>query len=206
MQKNVYLCFIDFQKAFDSVQHSKLIEILQKTEIDTKDIRLIRNLYWSQKAAVRVNENLTQWRIIMRGVRQGCVLSPDLFNIYSEYIIRKIKELEGIRIGGINVNNIRYADDTVLIADSEEKLQALIQTINQASEEMGLKINIKKTETMVVSKAPNPPQCNFTLNNETIKQVKDFNYLGSTITQDARCDTDIRKRIAVAKKKKPSAK
>ena len=86
--------------------------------MDGKDIRVIRNLYWNQEAAVRHDGEYSEFCKIKRGVRQGCVLSPDLFNLYSENIIRSIEEVKGIIIGGYNLNNLRYADDIVLIADS----------------------------------------------------------------------------------------
>ena len=131
VQKDVFMCFIDYEKAFDKVRHSDLIEILQNINIDGKDIRLITNLYWNQQAAVNVEDNLTPWIDVKRGVRQGCVMSPDLFSIYGEIILRSIEEVEGIRVGGVNINNIRFADDTVLVADSEEKLQTLLDIVKR---------------------------------------------------------------------------
>ena len=108
VQKDVYMCFIDYEKAFDKVKHSDLIEILQNLNLDGKDVRIINNLYWSQQAAVNIDNNLTPWIEIERGVRQGCVLSPDLFSIYGEMILRNIIGMEGIKVGGVNMNNIRY--------------------------------------------------------------------------------------------------
>ena len=117
------MCFIDYEKAFDKVRQPELVKILRNLNLDGKDIRLITNLYWDQLAAVNIDNNLTSWIKIKRGVRQGCVLSPELFAIYGEIILRSIIGIEGISIGGVNINNIRYADDTVIIADSAEKLQ-----------------------------------------------------------------------------------
>ena len=111
MQRDVFLCFIDYQKAFDTVRHEELMRMLAGLEIDSKDIRVIKNLYYHQKAAVRVGDELTEVVDIKRGVRQGCVMSPDLFTLYGEVIMREIEEVEGFSIGGRNVNNIRYADD-----------------------------------------------------------------------------------------------
>ena len=119
MQKDLYLCFIDYSKAFDKVRHEKLFNILEHLDIDGKDLRVIRNLYWDQSAAVRIGGELSEYTLIKRGVRQGCVMSPDLFNIYSEMILRNLENYPGVKINGENINNIRYADDTVLIADSE---------------------------------------------------------------------------------------
>ena len=121
MQKDVYLCFIDYEKAFDTVRHADMLEMLRRIGADSRDIRVIRNLYNEQKAAVRVENKLTDIVDIKRGVRQGCVLSPDLFSLYGEVILRDLVALPGFKIGGRNLNNIRYADDTVLIADSEQK-------------------------------------------------------------------------------------
>ena len=119
VQKDVFACFVDYEKAFDMVKHEDLFNMLKTLDLDGKDLRLLRNLYWNQKAAVRVADEESMRREIKRGVRQGCVLSPDLFNLYSEVIMGDLIELEGIKFGGRNLNNIRYAGDTVLIADDE---------------------------------------------------------------------------------------
>ena len=182
--KDIYLCFIDYEKAFDKVRHVELMRILKSIEIDGKDLRLIETLYRKQRVAVRIEDKLTEWTEIKRGVRQGCCMSPDFFNLYAEVIIREIKEEDGIKIGGKNINNIRYADDTVVIADSEEKLQNLLQRVNKESELRGIKINIKNTKIMVVSKRDHNQRMDIKLSNKDIEQVKDFTYLGSNISCD----------------------
>ena len=103
---------------------------------------MIRNLYWDQSAAVRIGGELSEYKLIERGVRQGCVMSPDLYNIYSEMILRNLENYPGVKINGENINNIRYADDTVLIADSVENLQRLLDITIEKSEEMGLTLKI----------------------------------------------------------------
>ena len=112
---------------------------------------LLRNLYAGQEAAVRTGHGTTDWFQIGKGVRQGCILSPCLFNLYSEYIIRNT-ELEetqaGITIARRNINNLRYSDDTTLMAESEEELKCLLRTVTEESEKVGLKLNIHKTKTM----------------------------------------------------------
>ena len=145
--------------------------MLKTLDVDGKDLRLLRNLYWKQKAGVRVENDESTRQEIKRGVRQGCVLSPDLFNLYSEVIMRDLTELEGIKFGGRNLNNIRYADDTVLIADSEDKLQRLVQTLVQASGERGLKLKISKTKVMVISKGDEEIRTNINVNGEVVEQV-----------------------------------
>ena len=89
VQKDLYLCFIDYSKAFDKVRHDDLFSMLSKLNIDAKDLRILRNLYWEQTAAIRVDNECSKYSTIQRGVRQGCVMSPDLFNLYSEIILRK---------------------------------------------------------------------------------------------------------------------
>ena len=114
-QKIIYFCFIDYAKAFDYVDHKKLWKILQEMGIPDYLIYLLRHLYAGQEATVRTGHGTTDWFQIGRGVRQGCILSPCLFNLYAEYIMRNAsldEEQAGIKIAGRNINNLRYADDT----------------------------------------------------------------------------------------------
>ena len=199
VQKDVFACFVDYEKAFDKVKHAELFNMLKGLDLDGKDLRLLRNLYWNQKAAVRVANEESMRQDIKRGVRQGCVLSPDLFNLYSEVIMRDLMELDGIKFGGRNLNNIRYADDTVLIADSEDKLQRLVQELVQSSGEHGLKLNTSKTKVMVISKGNEDARTNISVSGEVLEQVSRYKYLGSVVTQDGRCVDEIKSRIAIAK-------
>ena len=125
-QKNIYFCFIDYAKAFDYVDHNKL-EILKEMGILDHLTYLLRNLYAGQEATVRTGHGTTDWFQIGKGVHQGCILSPCLFNFYAEYIRRNagLEETQaGIKIAGRNINNLRYADDTTPMAESEEELKA----------------------------------------------------------------------------------
>ena len=113
--------------------------------------------------------------------------------------MREIDTMGGFSVGGRNLNNVRYADDTVMVADSAEKLQELVNAVNEASEEKGLRINRAKTECMVVSKRNEPIDCHVEIHQEPIKKVQEFQYLGSVLTSDARCTTEIKRRIGIAK-------
>ena len=121
VQKDLYLCLIDYSMAFDEVKHSDQCDILLRHNCNGKYLRVIRNLYWEQAATIKTDNDCSVYKPICKGGRQGCVFSPHLFNIYNNIILRNIKHHENVRVGGNNINNLRYADDTVLIADSEEK-------------------------------------------------------------------------------------
>ena len=128
-QKNIYFCFIDYTKAFDSVDHHKLWQIVKGMRIPDLLTCLLRNLYVGQEATVRTGHGRTDWFQIGKGVRQSCILSPCLFNFYAEYIMRKagLEETQaGIKIARRNINNLIYADDTTLMAESEEELKSLL--------------------------------------------------------------------------------
>ncbi|GFO31938.1 retrovirus-related pol polyprotein from type-1 retrotransposable element r2 [Plakobranchus ocellatus] len=130
VQKDVHLCFIDYTKAFDKVRHNEIITQLKQLNIDGKDLRIIN---WEQTAAMRIENKTSTFQDIKRGVRQGCVLSPDLFSLYSEIIMRNLENHPGIKVGGQNINNLRYADDTVLIAENKEDLQKLLNIVEEES-------------------------------------------------------------------------
>ena len=136
----IYFCFIDYAKAFDCVDHHKLRKILQETGIPDHLICLLRNLYTGQEATVITGHGTTDWFQIAKGVHQGCILSPCLFNLYAEYIIRntRLEEAQaGIKIARRNINNFRYADDTSLMAESEEELKSLLMKVKEESEKVG---------------------------------------------------------------------
>ena len=156
-------------------------------------------MYWEQTAAMRVEGEISAFQKIKRGVRQGCVLSPDLFSLYSEIIMRNIEGQPGIRVGGHNINNLRYADDTVLISENEKDLQQLLNIVESKSKEKGLELKSKKTEVMVISRKEEPPLINITINGIKLKQRDHFKYLGALISSDGRNNTEISARIAQAK-------
>ena len=115
-QRDVYTCFIDYCKAFDNVKHDSLVELIQSLDVDKSETRLLTNLYCKQTVVVRCGDDISEWLDIKQGVRQGCVASPHLFALYTEMIMMELDGMDGFRIGSIVVNNLRYADDTVIIA------------------------------------------------------------------------------------------
>ena len=137
--RRTYLCFIDYAKAFDCVDHNKLWKILKEMGIPDHLTCLLRNLYAGQEATVTTGHGTTDWFQIGKGVRQGCILSPCLFNLYAEYIMKNTGLDEahaGIKIAGRNISNLRYADDTTLMAESEEELKSLLMKVKVQSEKL----------------------------------------------------------------------
>ena len=160
---------------------------------------LLRNLYSGQEATLRIGHGTTDWLQIEKGVRQGCILSPCLFNFYAEYIMRNtgLEEAQaGIKIGGRNINNLRYADDTTLMAESEEELKSLLMKVKEKSEKAGLKLNIQKTKIMASSPT------SWQIDGETVETVKDFILWGSKITADGDCGHEIKRRLLLGRKVK----
>ena len=149
-QKNIYFCFIDYAKAFDCVDHNKLWKILKEMGIPDHLTCLLRNLYAVQEATVGTGHGTTDWLQIGKGVRQVCIFSLCLFNFYAEYIMRNagLEEAQaGIKIARRNINNLRYASDTTLMAENEEELKSLLMKVKE-SEKAGLKLNIQKMKIM----------------------------------------------------------
>ena len=159
---------------------------------------LLRNLYAGQEATVRTGHGTTHWFQIGKGVCQGCILSACLFNLYAEYILRNagLEEAQaGIKITGRNINNLRYADDTTLTAESEEELKSFLMTVKEESEKVGLKLNIQKMKIMASS-----PITPWEIDGETVETVSDFIFVGSKITADGDCSHEIKRRLLLGRK------
>ena len=158
---------------------------------------LLRNLYAGQEATVRTGHGTTDWFQIRKGVRQGCILSPCLFNLYAEHIMWNagLDEAQaGIKIARRNIHNLRYADDTTLMAESEE-LKSLLMKVKEESEKFGLKLNIQKTKIM-----PSGPITPWEIDGETVETVSDFIFLGSKITADGDCSHEIKRHLLLGRK------
>ena len=171
---------------------------------------LWRNLYAGQEATVRTGHGTTDWFQIGKGVREGCILSPCLFNLYAEYIMRNtgLDEAQaGIKIAGRNINNLRYADDTTLMAQSEEELKSLLMKVKEDTEKVGLmkvkedtekvglKLNIQKTKIMASG-----PITSWQVDGEPVETVAVFIFLGSKITTDGDCSHEIKRRLLLGRK------
>ena len=169
------LYFTDYPKAFHCVDHNKLWKILQEMGIPYHLTCLLRNLYADQEATVRTRHGKMDCYTIGKGVRQGCILSPCLFNLYAEYIMRNA-ELEeaqaGIKISERNTNNLRAADDTTLMAESEEELKSLLMKVKEKSEKARLQLSIQNTKIMASG-----PITSWETDGETMETVIDY-FLG----------------------------
>ena len=192
------ICFIDYAKAFDCVDHNKLWKILKEMGIPDHLTCLLRNLSAGQEAKVRTGHGTTDCFQIGKGVCQGCILSPYLFNLYAEYIMRNagLEEAQaGIKTAGRNINNLRYADDTILMAESEEKLKSLLMKVKEESEKVGLKLNIQKTKIMASG-----PITSWEIDGETVETVSDFILWGFKISADGDCSHEIKTCLLLGRK------
>ena len=159
---------------------------------------LLRNLYAGWEATVRTGQGTTDWFQIGKGVRQGCILSPCLFNLYAEYIMRNggLDEAQaGIKIAGRNINTLRYADDTTLMTESKEELKSLLEKVREESGKSGLKLNIWKTKIMAFS-----PITSWQIDGETMETVRDFIFLCSKITVDGDCSHELKYAFSLEEK------
>ena len=180
------------------MDHNKLWKILQEMKIPDHLTCLLRKLYAGQEATVRTGHRPTDWFQIGKGVRQGCILSPCLFNLYAEYIMRNtgLEEAQaGIKIAGKNINNLRYADDTTLLAEGEEELKNLLMKVKEESDKADLKLNIQKTKILA-----SDPITSWQIDGETVETVSDFIFWGSKITADGDCSHEIKSCLLLGRK------
>ena len=166
-------------------------KILKEMGIPDHLTCLLRNLYAGQEATVRTGHGTTNWFKIGKGELKCCILSPCSFNLYAEYVMRNagLDEAQAeIKIAWRNINNLRYADNTIFMADSEEELKSLLMKVKEESEKVGLKLNIQKTKIMA-----SDPITSWEIDGETVKTVADFIFLGSKITADGDCSHEIKR-------------
>ena len=196
--QDLFTCYIDFKKAFDSVWRTGLWRVMRSLRYPEKIIRILEDMYEGTLSAVRVRGTLTDWFETIVGVLQGCVLSPMLFNIFLETVMAKAltDNTQGIMIGGTMLDNLRFADDIAAVAGSEEGLQKMVTRVAEESAKMGMKINLDKTETQFIGKGEK--NISVKLEGKDLRQVKDFVYLGGTINNYDMTGQDIKRRIGIA--------
>merc|ERR1711963_998821 len=212
--KNLYACFIDYSKAFDCVEHQMMWKIMIEMGFPRHLVRLIESLYDSQEAAVRVDGETSEWFEVGKGVRQGCILSPYLFNIYAENIMRNVRNdaqryndqedpekdtFDSLNIGGREYPELRYADDTVLLSTTPIGLEKMIRSVKTHSESQNLFLNAKKTKIMRTDKTS--VATNIIIGNDLIEEVPDFDYLGSLIANNGDGFKEIKRRLGMATRK-----
>ena len=196
--KDIYISFIDFSQAYDSVWRDGMWELLEKYGVAPKMIRILRNLYEGITACVRIEGENTEAFEVRTGLRQGCILSPTLFNITLDYIMRRAMEgKEGIKVDGRSLKDAEYADDAALLAETLISVVALTNYLASESEKFGLKLNIPKTKIMAVTRKFGPlPEA--IVGNNTIEVVDNFVYLGSQLCKEGGSEGDVKRRLALA--------
>ena len=198
-QKIIYFCcFIDHDKAFDCEDHNKLWKIFKEMGISDHLTCLLRNLYAGQEATVRTSDGTTNWFKMEKGVCQSYILSPCLFKLYAEYIVQNARLDESqaeIKIGGRNINSLRYAEDTTLMAESEEELKSLLMKVKEESEKGSLKLNIQKTKIMASG-----PITSWEIDGETVETVSDFILGSPQIIADGDFSHEIKRRLLLERK------
>ena len=200
--QELFITFIDYSKAFDGVIHQNLFKNMVKMGFPGHLVSLVASLYTDQQATIRWNGQNCDFFNIKKGVRQGCILSPHLFNTYTEHVMRKADTDDmGIKIGGRNLTNLRYADDTALLADNITSMRRILYRVDAAGKEDGLKLNAKKTKVLHVNAKETTNKEEILVDKTPLENVKDFKYLGSIKTEDGHCTKDIKVRIGMAKQR-----
>ena len=194
--KKIYNCFIDFQKAFDTVEHKVIWALLRSYGVEYKLVTLLEKIYGQSQSAVRVGTNLGEWFQTNVGTRQGDPLSSLLFIAYLDRVMDSVtgeNREHGVNIGGIQINNLRFTDDIDLLQEDCESLHAQVNLISGAGERAGLLMNIPKTKTMVFGDRHIDREIR--VSGKTIENVEKFEYLGSLLTWDNNCSEEIKRRI-----------
>ena len=197
-QENIYFCFIDYAKAFDCVDHNKLWKILKEMGMPDHLTCLLRNLYAVEEATVKTGHETADWFQIGKGVHQGLYCHPTYLTYMQTTSWETLgwrKPQAGIKIAGRNSNNLRYADDTTLMEESEEELKSLLMKVKVESLKVDLKVNIQKTKIMASG-----PITSWEIDGETVERVADFIFLVSKITADDDCSHEIKRHLLLGRK------
>lgn len=194
--QKVYCVFVDLEKAYDRVMRNELWKILSMYGVNSNLVQALKSLYRDCRACVRINGAHTEWFNIHRGVRQGCVASPWLFNLFMDNCLKDLKERKcGLRMNELLVICLLYADDQVILAASAEQLQEMVTVMHESFERKGMKVNVSKTKVMVIERDECMTECDIMIGGEKIEQVREFVYLGSMFTRDGKYEGDVERRV-----------
>ncbi|CAG5002623.1 unnamed protein product [Parnassius apollo] len=194
--QKVFCAFMDLEKAYDRVDRNVLWQTLNSYGLSAGLIQALRSLYRNSSACVRINGVYSDWFGIRKGVSQGCVASPWLFNLFMDSCLQTLKDEEcGLRMGELTVKCLLYADDQVIFASSAAELQMMVTSMNWALKERGIKVNASKTKVMVFEREESKTVCEIRIEGELIEQVDEFVSLGCVFSRDGRYDKDIERRV-----------
>jgi len=188
-----FICFVDLVKAFDRVKLQDVITILMNKQVPLNMVRIIKDMYTNTKTRVKVGEQLTKEMKCTAGIRQGDSLSPALFNLVMDEIIKQTRAMAGYRMGTKEVKVVCYADDAVLFANSEDNLQRLLFNFTNKAKEFNMEVSTGKTKSMVISK--DPIRCKLEIDKKIIEQVMKFNYLGVEISSERNSYKEVKHQV-----------
>ena len=201
--KDVYFAFLDLEKAYDRVDRDAMWNVLRMYGIGGKLLRAVQSMYADSRACVRVGNKMSEWFPVKVGLRQGCVMSPWLFNLYIDGVVREVNARvlgRGLKLLDANgneweMNQLLFADDTVVVADSEKKLRQLVTEFGKVCERRKLRVNVGKSKVMRCTRNEDGGRLNVTLNGEVLEEVNQFKYLGSIIDANGGVEADVRHRV-----------
>ena len=202
--KDVYFAFMDLEKAYDRVDRNALWDVLVMYGVGGRLLRAVKSLYNDSRACVRVGTGVSDWFPVRMGLRQGCVISPWLFNLYIDGVVREVNARvfgRGLKLVDAEdrvweLSQLLFADDTVLVVDSEEKLQRLVAEFGRVCERRKLRVNVTKSKVMKCTRNEGGARMNVILNGEILEEVNQFKYLGSIIAAGGGVETDVSHRIS----------
>ena len=201
--KDVYFAFLDLEKAYDRVDRDAMWNVLRLYGVGGKLLKAVKSMYAGSKACVRVGNEMSEWFTVRVGLRQGCVMSPWLFNLYIDGVVREVNarvlgrgvELIDANDNAWQMNQLLFADDTVVVADSEEKLCQLVNEFGRVCKRRKLRVNVGKSKVMRCTNGDDGNRLNVVLDGEVLEEVSQFKYLGSVIAADGGVEADVRHRV-----------
>ena len=201
--KDVYFAFLDLEKAYDRVDREAMWKMLRIYGVGGRLLRAVQSMYAGSKACVRVGSEMSEWFSVRVGLRQGCVMSPWLFNLYIDGVVREVNARvfgRGLKLidndkNEWELNQLLFADDTVVVADSEEKLCQLVSEFGRVCKRRKLRVNVGKSKVMRCTRSEDSPRLNVLLDGEVLEQVDQFKYLGSIIAENGGVEADVSNRV-----------